>query len=77
MDKSGNIGNGNPNWSWVGLKNYIVLFTDDEEFYVSLFNNIRWLLFSLVAIPIGLLLPGTCSAQICSTTKPKIKNGNK
>ena len=56
MDKSGTRGNGNPNWSWVGLKNYIVLFTDDEEFYVSLFNNIRWLLFSLVAIPIGLLL---------------------
>jgi len=56
MDKSGTRGNGNPNWSWVGLKNYIVLFTDDEEFYVSLFNNIRWLLFSLIAIPIGLLL---------------------
>ena len=56
MDKNGTRGNGNPNWSWVGLKNYIILFTDDEEFYVSLFNNIRWLLFSLVAIPIGLLL---------------------
>ena len=56
MDKNGTRANGNPNWSWVGLKNYIVLFTDDEEFYVSLFNNIRWLLFSLVAIPIGLLL---------------------
>ena len=52
MDKNGTRGNGNPNWSWVGLKNYIILFTDDEEFYVSLFNNIRWLLFSLVAIPI-------------------------
>ena len=56
MDKNGTRANGNPNWSWVGLKNYIILFTDDEEFYVSLFNNIRWLLFSLVAIPIGLLL---------------------
>ena len=56
MDKKGTRGNGNPNWSWVGLKNYVVLFTDDEEFYVSLFNNIRWLLFSLIAIPIGLLL---------------------
>lgn len=56
MDKNGTRGNGNPNWSWVGLKNYITLFTDDEEFYVSLFNNIRWLLFSLIAIPIGLLL---------------------
>ena len=55
MDKNGTRANGNPNWSCVGLKNYIVLFTDDEEFYVSLFNNIRWLIFSLLAIPIGLL----------------------
>ena len=31
-------------------------FFDDDEFYVSLFNNIRWLIFSLLAIPIGLLL---------------------
>ena len=36
MDKNGTRANGNPNWSWVGLKNYIVLFTDDEEFYVCL-----------------------------------------
>ena len=41
---------------WVGLNNYITLFTDDEEFYVSLFNNVRWLIFSLLAIPIGLML---------------------
>ena len=64
MDKKGTRGNGNPNWSWVGLKNYIVLFTDDEEFYVSLFNNIRWLLFSLIAIPIGLLLALFVNQQI-------------
>ena len=44
------------NWKWVGLENYFTLFFDDEEFYVSLFNNIRWLIFSLLAIPIGLLL---------------------
>ena len=44
------------NWKWVGLENYYILFFDDEEFYVSLFNNIRWLIFSLLAIPIGLLL---------------------
>ena len=56
MNKEGTRGNGNPNWRWVGLKNYITLFTDDEEFYVSLFNNVRWLIFSLLAIPIGLML---------------------
>ena len=56
MDKSGIRGNGKPNWEFVGLKNYITLFTDDDEFYVSLFNNIRWLIFSLLAVPIGLAL---------------------
>ena len=56
MDKNKLRSNGNPNWSWVGLKNYVTLFTDDDEFYVSLFNNVRWLIFSLLAIPIGLLL---------------------
>tara|TARA_B100001173_G_scaffold303061_1_gene305423 strand:- start:4375 stop:4704 length:330 start_codon:yes stop_codon:yes gene_type:complete len=56
MDKSGVRGSGAPNWEWVGLQNYITLFTDDDEFYVALFNNVRWLLFSLLAIPIGLLL---------------------
>ena len=41
-----------------GFENYTTLFFffDDDEFYVSLFNNIRWLIFSLLAIPIGLLL---------------------
>ena len=31
----------------------------------------------LTSIPTGLLFPGTCSAQIWITTKPKIKNGIK
>ena len=31
----------------------------------------------LISIPTGLLLPGTCKAHICKTTKPKIINGNK
>ena len=30
-----------------------------------------------ISIPTGLLLPGTCKAHICKTTKPKIKNGIK
>ena len=29
------------------------------------------------SIPIGLLLPGTWSAQMCKITKPSIKKGNK
>ena len=29
------------------------------------------------SIPTGLLLPGMCSDHMCSTTKPKVKNGNK
>ena len=57
MDKSVLKEDGSPkNWKWVGLQHYITLFTDDDEFYVSLFNNIRWLIFSLLAIPIGLSL---------------------
>ena len=31
----------------------------------------------LTSIPIGLLFPGTCKAQMCKITKPKIKKGNK
>jgi multiple sugar transport system permease protein len=64
MDKDGTRSNGNPNWRWVGLQNYITLFFDDEEFYVAFFNNIRWLLFSLIAIPIGLLLALFVNQQI-------------
>jgi hypothetical protein len=30
----------------------------------------------LISIPVGLLFPGTCSAQICKITKPKIRNWN-
>ena len=57
MDKGVLKEDGSPkNWKWVGLQHYITLFTDDDEFYVSLFNNIRWLIFSLLAIPIGLSL---------------------
>mgnify|MGYP005633511955 FL=1 len=56
--------NGNPNWRWVGLQNYITVFFDDEEFYTSFFNNIRWLIFSFIAIPIGLLLALFVNQQI-------------
>lgn len=39
--------------SWVGLQNYEKLL-DDERFYVSLKNNFIWLIFYMLAVPIGL-----------------------
>ncbi len=43
------------NWRWVGFGNYVDLF-QDEDFYVAFFNNVRWLIFSLLVIPLGLTL---------------------
>ena len=39
--------------TFVGLKNYILLL-DDEYFYISLWNNLKWLIFFMLAVPIGL-----------------------
>ena len=39
--------------TWVGLANYVEL-ADDPQFYVSLKNNIIWLLIFMLAPPIGL-----------------------
>lgn len=41
--------------SYVGFANYVEL-VDDEEFYTSLWNNVRWLLCFMLAVPIGLAL---------------------
>lgn len=38
---------------WIGLGNYVELL-DDDTFYVSLKNNVLWLLLYLLAIPGGL-----------------------
>ena len=40
---------------WIGLGNYIEL-ADDGAFEVSLWNNLKWLLFYLLAIPFGLFI---------------------
>lgn len=40
---------------WIGLDNYRELF-DDEMFYTSLWNNVRWLVLYMLAPPIGLAL---------------------
>ena len=39
---------------WVGLDNYKELFFDDYEFPTLIINNIKWLILSLLVIPIGL-----------------------
>ena len=39
--------------TYVGFSNYIELL-DDEYFYISLINNIKWLIFFMLAVPIGL-----------------------
>ncbi|NNE79774.1 MAG: sugar ABC transporter permease [Silicimonas sp.] len=40
---------------WVGLDNYVEL-ADDSAFEVSLWNNLKWLVFYLLAIPAGLFI---------------------
>ena len=41
--------------TYVGIENYIELM-DDEEFYMALWNNVRWLVCFMGAVPIGLAL---------------------
>jgi multiple sugar transport system permease protein len=40
---------------WIGTANYAELW-DDEAFYVSLRNNVLWLVLYLLAVPAGLLV---------------------
>ena len=40
---------------YIGFANYVEL-VDDEEFYTSLWNNVRWLICFMLAVPIGLAL---------------------
>ncbi len=40
---------------WVGMENYVELM-DDSAFEVSLWNNLKWLIFYLLAIPAGLFI---------------------
>lgn len=41
--------------TFIGLSNYFELFTD-EQFWTALVNNIYWLIFFMLAPPIGLML---------------------
>lgn len=41
--------------TWVGMANYVELL-DDEAFYVSLKNNVLWLVLYMLAVPAGLMI---------------------
>jgi multiple sugar transport system permease protein len=49
--------------TWVGFGNYIELF-DSESFYTSLANNFRWLVFYMLAPPIGMAIALFLNQQI-------------
>ncbi|MER8749062.1 sugar ABC transporter permease [Mesorhizobium sp. M1050] len=49
--------------TWVGLANYAEL-AEDPQFYVSLKNNVIWLLIFMLAPPIGLALALIVNQQI-------------
>ena len=50
LDTSGDL----KNWKWVGLDNYKELFFEDYTFPINIINNLKWLILSLLVIPIGL-----------------------
>lgn len=41
--------------SYVGFANYVEL-VDDEQFYTALWNNVRWLVLFMLALPVGLAM---------------------
>ena len=40
---------------YIGFANYVELL-DDEQFYTALWNNVRWLVTFMLALPVGLAL---------------------
>ena len=49
--------------TFVGFANYVELF-HDPQFYVSLWNNVIWLVGSMISIPIGLAIALLVNQQI-------------
>ncbi|MEO1091491.1 MAG: sugar ABC transporter permease [Pseudomonadota bacterium] len=41
--------------TWIGLANYVELWSD-YAFYTSLYNNVLWLVFYMLAVPFGLFV---------------------
>ena len=50
------LGSLNTHGKYVGLDNYEKLLTRDRSFNTSLWNNLKWLIFYLAAIPAGLCI---------------------
>jgi len=50
------LGTLSSNGRYIGLMNYEELFYYDRNFEVSLWNNLRWLILYLLAIPAGLFI---------------------
>ena len=40
---------------WIGIANYVELF-EDYRFYISLENNLIWLILYMLAVPLGLMV---------------------
>ena len=49
---------------WVGLANYERLLGGDRKFEVSFWNNVRWLVLYLLAIPMGLFIALFLNQQV-------------
>jgi len=50
------LGNINTDGEWVGLANYERLLGGDRKFETSFWNNLKWLVLYLLAIPFGLFI---------------------
>ena len=53
---------GSSSATWVGFENYIKLW-DDPNFWISLKNNVLWLVLYMLAVPIGLFIASWSSAS--------------
>src|SRR5438045_8577663 len=52
--------------SWVGLDNYLGLFTDDRHMWISLYNTAYYVVF---AVPLGILLAFALASLLHSTLR--------
>ncbi len=50
--------------TWVGMANYERLLGGDRKFEVSFWNNIKWVILFLLAIPMGLMIALLLNQQV-------------